>query len=294
MTNIKDRLELAEIAYRGENFSESYKNYILVIEENINNKRAWIGKGLSAGRKSTIKNNTLKEAKINLNKAKEIGLSKDEKKYIAHEILEIAEDFINKINQSVVDILTEKDKKPMATGELYAVRKVGQLADRIGAFNNHWEYFKMAIDFSKSSLEFDDSAKTYKGILSNIDLILNESNQHFHQDYLTQLKDWRKNTISSIKEYEPEFTAKPLRNDSGNCFIATAAYGSYDSPMVIELREFRDIYLKRSWIGRKFIQLYYFTSPQIAYLIEGSDSLKAVTKKTIKFVVLKIVRLLTR
>lgn len=289
---MEEKLELAEIAYRGENYSDSYQKYSAVVERDIKNKKAWIGKGLSTGRKSTPKSNTLKEAKISLEKAKELELTEEEKNYIADEIIEIGEDFINKSLQSVVDILTEKDKKPMGTGELYAVRRVGQLADRLEAFNDHWEYFKEAIEFSRFSLEFNESAKSYKGILTNIDLILNESNQDFHQDYKAKLKSWRKETIASIREYNSEFSAKPLEGDSGNCFIATAAYGSYNSSVVIELREFRDTFLQRSLVGRKFVQIYYFCSPPIAEFIKQREDLRSLTRKFLEKTILKMIHLL--
>jgi hypothetical protein len=294
MALLNEKMELAEIAYQGENYADSYEKYSEIVEEDINNKKAWIGKGLSAGRKSNPKDNTLKEAKICLKKAKEIGLSENEKKHVADEIIEIAEDFINKTNQSVVDVLVEKDKKPMATGELYAVRRVGQVVDRMKAFNNHWEYFEKAIGFSKYSLEFNEGVKSYKGILNNIDLILNESKQHFHHEHNTELKNLRKETLDSIKKYEPEFNAAPPKSDSDGCFIATAAYGSYNSAIVFELREFRDLYLKRNLFGRKFIQFYYFTSPPIAKFIKDNSFLKVITRKVIEITLLKIVRLLIK
>lgn len=40
------------------------------------------------------------------------------------------------------------------------------------------------------------------------------------------------------------------------CYIATAVYGSYDSPEVLELRKFRDATLRRSALGRCFIRTY--------------------------------------
>jgi hypothetical protein len=51
---------------------------------------------------------------------------------------------------------------------------------------------------------------------------------------------------------------------SGNCYIATMVYGSYNSPEVRVLRRFRDETLKQSEIGRKFIQIYYKYSPLLA------------------------------
>lgn len=50
-------------------------------------------------------------------------------------------------------------------------------------------------------------------------------------------------------------------NPSGGCYIATMAYGDYDHPQVMVLRNFRDTYLaKREW-GQKFISYYYRHSP---------------------------------
>jgi hypothetical protein len=43
----------------------------------------------------------------------------------------------------------------------------------------------------------------------------------------------------------------------GGCFIATACYGMYDHPTVVELRHFRDDWLEASDAGRAFVQCYY-------------------------------------
>lgn len=48
------------------------------------------------------------------------------------------------------------------------------------------------------------------------------------------------------------------------CFIATAVYGSYDHPQVLQLRRFRDDCLKQSHWGRGFIRVYYYFSPALA------------------------------
>lgn len=50
----------------------------------------------------------------------------------------------------------------------------------------------------------------------------------------------------------------------GACYIATAVYGSYDSPEVHILRRYRDENLVKSTIGRLFIRVYYRLSPPIA------------------------------
>lgn len=48
---------------------------------------------------------------------------------------------------------------------------------------------------------------------------------------------------------------------SGGCYIATMAYGSYEHPQVMILRNFRDDYLAQRMWGREFIEYYYKHSP---------------------------------
>lgn len=43
----------------------------------------------------------------------------------------------------------------------------------------------------------------------------------------------------------------------GDCFVATAVYGSRDAPQVRTLREFRDNVLMQSPAGRTFVDFYY-------------------------------------
>ncbi|MCL4234475.1 MAG: fibronectin type III domain-containing protein [Deltaproteobacteria bacterium] len=58
--------------------------------------------------------------------------------------------------------------------------------------------------------------------------------------------------------------AADLSGDTDGCFIATAAFGSYDHARVKTLRAFRDDVLRRTAWGRAFIETYYRVSPPIA------------------------------
>ncbi|RYE18626.1 MAG: hypothetical protein EOP45_13840 [Sphingobacteriaceae bacterium] len=62
------------------------------------------------------------------------------------------------------------------------------------------------------------------------------------------------------------------------CFIATACYGDYNHPDVIQLRKFRDNILSNSEIGSRFIKFYYRYSPELAQSIQNSSIAKKLTR----------------
>lgn len=67
------------------------------------------------------------------------------------------------------------------------------------------------------------------------------------------------------------------KKSNSGCFIATAAMGSYEHPVVMDLRYFRDQWLlKREW-GQNFTNWYYTHGPKAARVIEKSTLLKKIT-----------------
>lgn len=63
-----------------------------------------------------------------------------------------------------------------------------------------------------------------------------------------------------------------------DCFIATAAYGSYLDPHVDTLRGFRDRHLLASAPGRAFVAWYYDTSPPFAGFIRRHEELRLAVR----------------
>ena len=61
------------------------------------------------------------------------------------------------------------------------------------------------------------------------------------------------------------------------CFIATATMEKYDDPILIDLRCFRDNWLKRRSWGIKFIDRYYVYSFKAANVIEKSKILRIIS-----------------
>ena len=76
-----------------------------------------------------------------------------------------------------------------------------------------------------------------------------------------------------------EFGQDILSNGGdGNCFIATAAYGSYLAPEVLELRRFRDEWLLTNRAGQAFVNWYYRVSPPLAAALQGHAGARFVVR----------------
>ena len=77
---------------------------------------------------------------------------------------------------------------------------------------------------------------------------------------------------------------QPFKVNSG-CYIATAVYGSYNSPQVLVLRRFRDETLSKSVFGRLFIKFYYRFSPPVANRLMNTRRLNSAVRRILdKFV----------
>jgi len=58
------------------------------------------------------------------------------------------------------------------------------------------------------------------------------------------------------------------------CFIATAAFGSYDHPVVRVLRDFRDRFLVELPGGRSAVAAYYAAGPSLAAVVADREGLR--------------------
>jgi hypothetical protein len=117
-------------------------------------------------------------------------------------------------------------------------------------------------------------------------LALSDFNQHLNQRCINILERhsdiFTKTTIDNISESKGltqriNSLIATQSQSKNSCFIATAAMGSCEHPVVIDLRNFRDRWLlNRNW-GVKFINWYYRYGPCYAEYIENSLILKKLT-----------------
>lgn len=83
-------------------------------------------------------------------------------------------------------------------------------------------------------------------------------------------------------------SAQDSTKSSGGCFIATAVYGSYESPEVKVLRRFRDNQLQPTALGRALIHAYYAVSPPIAARLKQYPRLLSITRKALDRIVRRL------
>ncbi len=84
---------------------------------------------------------------------------------------------------------------------------------------------------------------------------------------------WRESTSEANTRYKTE------SRDEEGCFIATAAYGTPLAPEIDILRDFRDAFLLKTNLGKKFVKFYYKSSPPVANFISKQPILKEIIRE---------------
>ena len=78
---------------------------------------------------------------------------------------------------------------------------------------------------------------------------------------------------------EPAPTPDHNTKKKQGCYIATCVYGSYNCPQVWVFRRFRDLTLRRTWLGRAFIRCYYAISPALVRHFGKYDAFRNLCRR---------------
>jgi hypothetical protein len=150
----------------------------------------------------------------------------------------------------------------------------------IGAFKNNDPYFETGIaeggtEFTDDILKPLENDRTYCMISGVVD---NAGNIGYYTDATNFNSDRSQAAVLNRLNLVVPSEVVGFFTDQNNCFIATAAYGSSLDSHVDTFREFRDTYLAKSRIGRKFITFYYASAPYWAHKISKSEAAKALAR----------------
>lgn len=144
----------------------------------------------------------------------------------------------------------------------------------------HWlKLLKQSIEIEKKAEEFKESfdiAYNVKYILAMVEGTWVPGSTNYKLS--KKLDEWNSNLQSKYAiEYEKRAEKSKIEGKRSECFLASAAMGDYNHPIVKDLRLFRDNWLmKRNW-GINFIGWYHSYSPRAAQLIAKSSFLRTIT-----------------
>ncbi|CBL45589.1 Hypothetical protein HDN1F_20060 [gamma proteobacterium HdN1] len=86
------------------------------------------------------------------------------------------------------------------------------------------------------------------------------------------------NAVVASTTQDPNMGNNQVQKSGAGCFIATAAFDSYEHDYLHILRNFRDDYLLTNAPGQAFVETYYQYSPPLANWMQDKEGVKAVTR----------------
>lgn len=116
-------------------------------------------------------------------------------------------------------------------------------------------------------------------------------NMDLRQDFRSRYSANR-NSLSSLKTQLANVNTgsnSGSSGSSGGCYIATMAYGNYDHPQVMILRQFRDDVLSKSQFGKWFIKTYYFYSPKLVNKLKNKTAVNSLIRRGLNQII-KIIK----
>jgi len=315
-------MSMAETAVDATNWEEALQYYNKVLEKDISNSDAWLGKGIAVVYTSKISDIKTNEAIAYWKNAIKYAENTDAmSKRVAKEINTVVIDFYPVIKNhfiKFIDLENSFDEFILSFSKIDIVQKFASEIDQ-----DNIEIIEKGYDLCESSLIIMNSytSKLNKMGQAVVDDYLKSTKGSFNLDAQMRANAERSNywsrsselgqkstIIENAKGYYLEKLAKldpnhaiildrkvkeevlkkkdeenkdRLKNKEVNkkegCFIATAAMGNYEHPVVIDLRLFRDNWLLEKKWGVSFTSWYYTHGPKAAKIIEKSIVLKKLT-----------------
>jgi tetratricopeptide (TPR) repeat protein len=307
---------LAELARAGGNSAEALNYYNKVIEEDGKCAEAWLGKGLSM-LPSALTNMETMGADLAGSEMPQaltpcmyaIQLAKDREAMRKRVIAELSEcviagsEYMQSLEESAKLFHEMLDSESGRRTMQYALDSgVGSTLydfDRHNAAILHYAFVLLAIFkedprsevAAKAALAFCRSAfKSLKEGAQTLDAEEFKTKESSLDGFINSLRELNPELAKKIEESLGDQETKPSSqpqakpassNAKSGCFVATACYGDYDHPAVMELRQFRDRFLEPSDAGRAFIRWYYKWAPPFADLIARTKVLRALGRALI-------------
>ena len=120
--------------------------------------------------------------------------------------------------------------------------------------------------------------KSIGAVIAMISMTTQFTNPATFNQFTKKLKQDRPEIYDKCKDvFSASGSNTSDTNNNSGCFVATATMKNYNHPIVLDLRNFRDLFLLKSWYGRLFVKSYYLVGPFFARLISKSKLLRSLS-----------------
>lgn len=263
--DISKPLKLAQVAEQGKNYEDGYKYYSQVLEQDAENIAAWMGRARCAAWRGSVQSQTLEEAVSYIKTAYAIKqLDREDLNFTIWHIASATSVYATQVGEYLTSEQNQKTPRQSSPDGLMAMAVAFGAANVQKQINNkfiemyfppifHTLYYCWGVAPTQNV-----GASIYNTIsnMRHVSVLSSETMQYIDENL--------QKIVDDIKLKHPNLPPPEKRK---SCFIATATLGDIDHPLVETLRQFRDHILAHSFLGRKFIDLYYRYSPPIAELI---------------------------
>ena len=165
---------------------------------------------------------------------------------------------IQRIPSKLIEFIS-KSKKPLAVIESADPNEYLKLSDIMVNL-----VLSLCIEYANKTADYESVV----GIVSSV--------RSFRMLPFTKMR-FSENLLILTRNHSSK-SAQISKSNNDGCYIATLVYGSYESPEVLVLRNFRDEVLATSLFGRSFIRIYYAVSPSLVSLLINQDAIQNVIR----------------
>jgi tetratricopeptide (TPR) repeat protein len=264
----KNWLSLAKTAMDGGNTEEAYDYYTEVLECDLENWEAWLGKAEAAGRLSSLANFRLPEMLTDLTNAVGYGNRDgiDLRQRAAHVLSDVTIDYFTAAQEHLAEFISVPDTWNKYVHECDQMMEALVEAREYDPSENR--YLEWLIFVGAGLLQGRRYSDPYDG--STRECYLPERSR---VPVLQQVKTW----VAELRQRDPSYQPPKIFEPSA-CFVVTATLGDPDHATVVLLRAFRDQIISKTNWGARILRVYSRVGPFMASQVAGSRTLRFLSR----------------